>query len=85
MSVLTFIRIREVMKRTGMSKTLIYNLIGKGDFPRPVQLGKWKASAWPEHEVVAWMQKRMDARKTPHRQGLSGANCLLPKRAPPRP
>ena len=47
---LTLLRLREVCRRTGKSRTDVYRRIAAGDFPQPVKLGE-RASAWPEHEV----------------------------------
>ncbi len=51
-----FIRLPEVQRLTGRSKTQIYD--DKG-FPRPVKLSL-RESAWLESEVRAWMQTRVD-------------------------
>ena len=43
---LTLLRLREVCRRTGKSRTDVYRRIAAGDFPQPVKLGE-RASAWP--------------------------------------
>ncbi len=58
---LTLLRLREVCRRTCKSRTEIYRRIAAGDFPPPVKLGE-RASAWPEHEVTAWIADRIAAR-----------------------
>lgn len=58
---LTLLRLREVSRRTGKSRSEIYRRIAAGDFPQPVKLGE-RASAWPEHEVAAWIASRIAAR-----------------------
>ncbi len=58
---LTLLRLREVCRRTGKSRSEIYRCIATGDFPQPVKLGE-RASAWPEHEVSAWIASRIAAR-----------------------
>jgi predicted DNA-binding transcriptional regulator AlpA len=35
----TFLRIREVKRRTGLSVASIYRMVSEGSFPRPVPLG----------------------------------------------
>ena len=55
---LTLLRLREVCRRTGLSRSVLYRRIAAGDFPAPVKLGK-RASAWPEHEVAAWCADRI--------------------------
>ena len=58
---LTLERLPAVKARTGMSRSEIYRRIALGDFPRPIKLGE-RASAWPEHEVTAWIASRIAAR-----------------------
>lgn len=58
---LSLLRLREVCRRTCKSRSEIYRRIAAGDFPQPVKLGK-RASAWPEHEVAAWIAARIAAR-----------------------
>ena len=57
---IVFLRLGEVLRRTGVRKTKLYDLIKQGDFPKPCHQGK--ASVWPEHEVSAYQQKVMDRR-----------------------
>ncbi|RBL65833.1 hypothetical protein C3E98_040830, partial [Pseudomonas sp. MWU13-2625] len=45
-----YLRIDEVVNRTGLSLPTIYRGILQGDFPRQVKLGA-RASAWLESEV----------------------------------
>ena len=42
---------------TGLSRSTIYDLMAKGDFPRPVKLTA-KAVAWPESAIVEWLANR---------------------------
>jgi len=56
-----FLRLPDVLERTGYKRTTIYEMIKAGNFPAPVHLGP-RAVAWVESEVEAWMQERIDAR-----------------------
>ena len=57
------LRIRSVLDLTGISKSYLYQLVSRGDFPKPVQLIKGgKAVAWIELEVQAWVESRIEAR-----------------------
>ena len=58
---LSLLRLREVCRRTCKSRSELYRRIAAGDFPQPVKLGE-RASAWPEHEVTAWVASRIAAR-----------------------
>jgi len=43
------IRLKEVMNRTGLGRTSIYNFMNAGTFPKSVQLGE-RAVAWVDEE-----------------------------------
>lgn len=53
----------EVQKITTASRSLIYDLIARDQFPVPVKLGK--KSVWPAHEVHAWLSARIENRRWP--------------------
>lgn len=54
-----FIRLKEVVRRVGISKSNIYRLIPDGKFPRPIQLGP-NSVAWLESEVSAWVNDKIE-------------------------
>lgn len=45
---------------TGLARSTIYDLIAKGQFPRPVKL-TGKAVAWPESKISEWLANRASA------------------------
>lgn len=51
---IVFIRQPEVLKRTALSRSTLYELVLKEEFPRPLKLGG-RINVWPEHEISAWM------------------------------
>ena len=53
-----FLRLPEVIARTGLSRSTIYVRIEQGRFPRPVSLGG-RAVGWIEEEVDDWMGERI--------------------------
>ena len=53
-----FLRISEVTKVTGFSRSQIYNLMRKGLFPRQVQIGP-KSVAWLDSEISEWIKERI--------------------------
>ena len=59
---LALLRLSEVRRRTGRCRSDIYRDIAAGKFPAPVKLGE-RASAWPEHEINAWITERIAARE----------------------
>lgn len=63
----TLVRLREVIARTGLSRSTIYDRMSQGTFPSPVSLGGGRAVAWVESEVNDWIHARIKARDT--RQG----------------
>lgn len=50
------LRLPEVKSIVGLKTTAIYGAVSRGDFPKPVKLGK--LSAWPESEIAAWIEAR---------------------------
>ena len=54
-----FLRLPEVLARTGLSRSTIYVRLDQGRFPRPVSLGG-RAVGWIETEVDEWIRERID-------------------------
>ena len=52
------LRIKEVLVRTGYSKSSIYKLITEGGFPKQIKIGV-RAAAWPESVIDAWISAKM--------------------------
>ena len=66
-----FIRLPEVLSRTGYGRTSIYRKMEDGDFPKSVKLGgspkdpsvfDSRAVAWIEDEVEQWIESRIEER-----------------------
>ncbi len=53
-----FLRLPEVLERTGLSRSTIYVRLANGSFPRPVPLGA-RAVGWIEAEVDEWVRERI--------------------------
>ncbi|MCX8931780.1 AlpA family transcriptional regulator [Vibrio parahaemolyticus] len=51
-----FIKLKEVMKKTALSRSAIYRKMSEDAFPKSVNLGD-RAVAWVESEVDGWMAK----------------------------
>lgn len=49
-----------VQKITGISRSSIYDMMAKGEFPRPVKLGP-KAVGWRESDIAKWLTDRAPA------------------------
>ena len=52
------IRLPEVRQRVPLSRSMIYLLVSRGEFPKPVSLGR-RSVAWVEAEVEAWVAARI--------------------------
>ena len=68
-----FIRLSEVMSRTGYGRTSIYRKMEDGSFPNSLKLGgppkdpnefDSRAIAWIEEEVDQWIESRIHDRVT---------------------
>jgi len=68
-----FIRLNEVMSRTGYGRTSIYRKMEDGSFPKSLKLGgppkdpkefDSRAIAWIEDEVDQWIESRIKDRVT---------------------
>jgi prophage regulatory protein len=57
------ITVREALERVSFSKSHLYRLINRGEFPRPVVLGLHKV-AFLESEIETWIDARAKARTT---------------------
>ena len=56
------LRLPEVARLTGESRSTIYKRISEGDFPKPVKLGA-KSVGWVEEEIAAYNEARIAARE----------------------
>lgn len=55
MTILTFIRLPELMAAVGMSRTTIYDRMKAGTFPQAYQLGT-RSVAWDVAEIAEWQR-----------------------------
>ncbi len=58
-----FLRLPEVLARTGLSRSTIYVRLDQGRFPRAVSLGA-RAVGWIEAEVDEWIRERIAASRS---------------------
>lgn len=49
------LRCREVQQAIGLSRSTIYRMVERGDFPRPQKLGL-RAIGWRESAITNWME-----------------------------
>jgi len=53
-----FLRLPSVIDKVGLSRSQIYKLIQRGDFPKPVKIGP-KISVWIEEKLEMWMDAQV--------------------------
>lgn len=56
-----FLRLKQVMDRTGLGRSTIYKFMSEGRFPQAVSLGG-RNVAWVETELEEWMVARVSER-----------------------
>jgi len=54
------LRLRDVLHLVGLSKSTVYAMIRRGEFPRPVHLGCM--ATWVESEIGTWIASRIEER-----------------------
>ena len=60
---LVFLRIREVERRTGLSRSTIYKKMAEGTFPRPEAQVGTRGVRWIERDITKWMQSCLRAQR----------------------
>ena len=60
MATKTILRLPEVMARTGLSRSTIYNKISNDEFPHSIKLGL-RSVGWISEEVEQWILGRIEA------------------------
>ena len=55
---MAFLRMKEVKRRTGLSRSTIYLRMKENRFPKPISLGG-RAVGWLENQVEAWLAERI--------------------------
>ena len=53
------LRLPEVKRSTGLSRSTIYFRIAQGAFPKPVSLGG-RAVGWLECEIQEWIERQVE-------------------------
>lgn len=57
MSIERVMRRKEVEVACGLSRSAIYAAMDRGDFPRPIRIGR-RAVAWPSSLIADWLNSR---------------------------
>jgi len=56
----TILRLPDVLKIVKLSRTTIYSLMAKEDFPKHISLGT-RAVGWLESDIQDWLEQRIQA------------------------
>jgi prophage regulatory protein len=56
----TIIRLPEVIKQTGLSRSTIYSLIKSGDFPQQIQLSE-RTMGFTQSSICDWVIGKIEA------------------------
>jgi len=54
-------KLQDIIKVTGLSRSTIYKLMSEGDFPKQVSLG-YRSVGWVSTEIDDWIIARIEAR-----------------------
>ena len=57
-----FLRVNQVVEKTGISRSTVYLYLNRGRFPRPVHISE-RLVVWVEDEIENWMKERIATRK----------------------
>ncbi len=60
MAAFKILRRQQVQEQTGLSRTVIYDAMAQGTFPKAIKLGA-RAVGWLESEVNAWIEAQVAA------------------------
>lgn len=64
------IRLRELLAKTALSRSAVYNAIQAGTFPASIPiLPGGRATAWVESEVDTWLRERIAAARVNRKWG----------------
>lgn len=63
MATTTIWRLPEVVRRTGLSRSTIYEMVSREEFPRQVKLGR-RAVGWLANDVDEWIRSKVDSRSS---------------------
>lgn len=56
-----FLRRPAVEQLTGLSRSSIYDMMERSEFPKPIRLGG-RCVAWVEREILEWQKKQIAKR-----------------------
>lgn len=54
------LRLRDVIRQTGLSRSTIYLRISNKEFPQPISLGG-RSVGWLQHDIDEWVLEKIEA------------------------
>jgi prophage regulatory protein len=54
----TFLRVPDVCRIIGISRATLYEMMAKGEFPKPIKLFERRMARWSAQEIERWQEKR---------------------------
>jgi prophage regulatory protein len=63
------LRLKNVLNKTGDSRSGLYLKVSKGVFPKPIKLSA-RSVGWLESEVDNWIDQRIEATRGNHREKI---------------
>lgn len=57
------LQLEDVMAMVGMSRSGLYQIMNKGQFPRPIKIGD-RRTGWLKSDIDDWFEERIKARDT---------------------
>lgn len=70
-------RLPDVVARTGLSRSTIYELISRDEFPPQISLGR-RSVGWLESEIQDWINDRIKVSRQRDHEVTHGALSKLP-------
>ena len=58
-----FIKLKDVLKQTGLSRTHLYHLMSVNRFPAQIKISH-KVVVWLNQDIEQWMQERIEEHRT---------------------
>lgn len=68
------VRIAKVLEMTGLSRSSLYEIMGRGEFPSSIKLGI-RSVGWLESEVLDWIEDRLSQRASAYCLGKQLSAC----------
>jgi prophage regulatory protein len=66
---MALLRLPEVMRHSGYSRSMLYSLISQGLYPKPLKIGE-RAVAWPSQEVERMVESIISQQSLVERREL---------------